>query len=149
MRMEAIIFTGIPASGKSSFYLERFFETHVRINLDMLRTRRRERLLIAACIAAKQCYVVDNTNVTREDRAVYIAPAKASGFRVVGYYFPSTLGASIERNRGRAGAHAVPVKGIAAKYHKLQIPSLDEGYDDLYSVTINPEGGFTVQTWPG
>ncbi len=31
--MEAIIFVGIPASGKSTFYLQRFFETHIRVKL--------------------------------------------------------------------------------------------------------------------
>jgi predicted kinase len=145
--MEAIIFTGIPASGKSTFYQQRFFETHVRINLDMLRTRRRERILIEACLAAQQRYVVDNTNVTREARAPYIAAAQAAHFRVVGYYFRSSLGDSIERNRGRNPLRPVPVRGIAAKYHKLQIPTVEEGFDELYYVTINPEGGFTVQPW--
>ncbi len=145
--MEAVIFAGIPASGKSTFYLQRFFETHVRINLDMLRTRHREHLLIEACIAARQPFVVDNTNVTREDRARYIVPAKAAGFRVVGYYFRSSIGESIERNRGRATARVVPDKGIAAKYHRLQLPAFDEGFDQLYYVTANAEGGFTVQEW--
>ena len=41
--MEAIVFIGLQASGKSSFYKERFFSTHVRISLDLLRTRNRER----------------------------------------------------------------------------------------------------------
>lgn len=39
--MEAVIFIGIQGAGQSSFYKERFFQTHVRSNLDMLRTRRR------------------------------------------------------------------------------------------------------------
>ena len=60
--MEALIFVGLQASGKSTFYKERFFTTHLRINLDMLRTRHRERLLIGACLEAKQPFVVDNTN---------------------------------------------------------------------------------------
>ena len=33
--MEAVIFIGIQASGKSTFFKERFFNTHVRINLEM------------------------------------------------------------------------------------------------------------------
>ena len=33
--MEMVLFVGIQATGKPSFYLERFFRTHVRINLDM------------------------------------------------------------------------------------------------------------------
>jgi len=35
--MEAIIFIGIQATGKSTFFQQRFFATHVRINLDMLK----------------------------------------------------------------------------------------------------------------
>lgn len=34
--MQAVIFTGLQASGKSAFYRERFFNTHIRINLDIL-----------------------------------------------------------------------------------------------------------------
>lgn len=70
--MEAVIFIGIQASGKTSFYKERFFETHVRLSLDMLKTRHRQRLLIEACVAAQQPFVVDNTNVRQEERAEYI-----------------------------------------------------------------------------
>jgi predicted kinase len=29
--MEAVLFIGIQASGKTTFYRERFFDTHVRI----------------------------------------------------------------------------------------------------------------------
>ena len=61
--MEAVLFIGIPASGKSAFFKERFFDTHVRINLDMLKTRRRESLILRACLEGKQSFVIDNTNV--------------------------------------------------------------------------------------
>jgi hypothetical protein len=44
--MEMVLFIGIQAAGKSSFYLERFFRTHVRVNLDMLKTHYREDLLV-------------------------------------------------------------------------------------------------------
>ncbi|MEN3294973.1 MAG: hypothetical protein V7642_4226, partial [Burkholderiales bacterium] len=40
--MEMLLFIGIQASGKSTFYKERFFDTHVRISMDLLRTRNRE-----------------------------------------------------------------------------------------------------------
>ena len=42
--MEMVLFIGIPASGKSSFFKERLFNTHVRVNRDMLKTQRREDL---------------------------------------------------------------------------------------------------------
>ena len=73
---QLVILMGAQASGKSSFYLHQFFATHIRINLDMLKTRHREKLIFEACLAAKQSVVIDNTNPTRQDRARYIGPAK-------------------------------------------------------------------------
>ncbi|HZC19556.1 MAG TPA: hypothetical protein VE225_07575, partial [Rubrobacteraceae bacterium] len=69
--MEAVVFVGIQASGKTSFYRERFFDTHLRINLDMLKTRRREQIFLRACIEAGQPFVVDNTNPSARERARY------------------------------------------------------------------------------
>lgn len=46
--MQLIIFTGIQASGKSSFYLLNVHHSHLRINLDMLKTRHREKLIFEA-----------------------------------------------------------------------------------------------------
>jgi predicted kinase len=51
--MEIVILMGIPASGKSTFYQQRFSTTHLRINLDMLRTRRRECSLFDWCLAMR------------------------------------------------------------------------------------------------
>lgn len=145
--MEAIIFTGIQATGKSSFFQQRFFATHVRINLDMLKTRNRERILIAACLEAKQPFVLDNTNLTREARAGYISQAKAAEFSVVGYYFKSDIQAALERNRQRNGKILIPEKGILGAYRRLELPSLDEGFDQLFYVEIVEDGQFLVKEW--
>ena len=144
--MEAVIFVGIQGSGKSSFYKERFFRTHVRINLDMLRTRHRERLLLRACLEGKQPFVVDNTNPRAADRARYVAPARAAGFRVVGYYLQAALSDAIRRNAERPEAERVPVKGLVGTYNALELPTLAEGFDALYYVTLD-ERGFAVQEW--
>jgi predicted kinase len=85
--MEAVIFVGIQGAGKSTFCKERFFDSHIRINLDMLRTRHREKLIFEACLEAKQKLVLDNTNLTCEDRKKYIVRAKEFGFRITGYFF--------------------------------------------------------------
>src|SRR5436305_550340 len=100
--MELVLFIGIPGSGKSTFYAKRFLNTHVRINRDMLRTETRERILIDACLRAKQPFVVDNTNVTREKRAAYIALAKKARFRVVGYFFDCGVDEALQRNEQRS-----------------------------------------------
>jgi predicted kinase len=84
---QAIIFIGIQGAGKSTFYKDYFFKTHMRINLDMLKSRRREQIFLKAAITAKQSFVVDNTNATIEARKAYITMSKNAGFFVVGYYF--------------------------------------------------------------
>ena len=89
--MQAIVLIGMQASGKSSFCMERVYNSLVRIHLDMFRTRYREKLLIFACHDAKQPDVVDNTNPMLDARVVYIQVAKSNGFRVVGYYFASKV----------------------------------------------------------
>ncbi len=145
--MEAILFTGIQATGKSTFYQQYFADTHIRINLDMLKTRHREDILVKACIAAKQRFVVDNTNPTVENRQKYIALAKKAEFKLIGYYFQSKLKEAIQRNSTRTGKACIPEKGIKAAYGKLQIPIFSEGFDALYYVTINSDNTFTIKEW--
>ncbi|HEX4951226.1 MAG TPA: AAA family ATPase [Blastocatellia bacterium] len=135
--MQAIIFIGIQASGKSTFFQQRFFHSHIRLNLDMLKTRHREQILLRACLEAKQPFVVDNTNATRADRAKYISAAKDAGFSVVGYYFQSKLKDAIGRNQRRSGKALIPVKGIMATHRKLELPSFEEGFDQLFYVALN------------
>ncbi|MGK7931933.1 MAG: hypothetical protein AB4041_10945 [Microcystaceae cyanobacterium] len=89
--MNGIIFIGIQASGKSSFCVKNFYQTHLRLNMDMLKTRHREKILFEACLLAKQPFVIDNTNPTKEDRKKYIEKLRKNQFRVIGYYFESKL----------------------------------------------------------
>ena len=144
--MEAIIFCGIPGSGKSTFFKERFFGTHVRISLDMLRTRHREKVFISVCLESGQRFVVDNTNTTRAERAVYIQAAKNRHFSVVGYYFSSCIEDAITRNSLRTGKARVPDIAIKSMLSKLERPSLSEGFDALYYVAIT-DGKFSVSEW--
>ncbi|HEY4817847.1 MAG TPA: ATP-binding protein [Candidatus Acidoferrum sp.] len=147
--MEAVILVGVQGSGKSTFYREHFFDTHVRINLDMLRTRHREELLLAACLAAKQPFVIDNTNPLPIDRARYIGPAREAGFRAVAYFFETSLREAIRRNNQRAGKQKIPIPAIAGTLRKLKPPVLEEGFDAIYTVRISPEGAFIVSETTG
>lgn len=144
MRPEAVIFVGIQGSGKTTFYRERFFETHVRINLDMLRTRRREQLLFEACLQSGQSFVVDNTNPLATDRARYIEPARAAGFSLVAYFFRTALRDAMRRNNQRAGKSKIPAVALAHTLKKLQPPTLDEGFSKIYTVEISAENRFVV-----
>src|SRR5829696_9630542 len=113
----------------------------------MLRTRRRERLLLEACIKMQQPFVVDNTNPTAAERARYILPAKEAGFSVAGYYFQSKVGDCVLRNNTREGAKRIPAAAIYATGKKLEIPTLTEGFDALFYVRIDGSGGFAVEEW--
>jgi predicted kinase len=146
--MECVILIGIQASGKSTFYHERFAATHLRINLDMLKTRRREARFLQTCLETRQRYVVDNTNATAADRARYIEPAQAAGFRVIGYFFRSTLDEALRRNACRKGKACIPTAGIHATHERLEEPVLDEGFNELHSVTIASNESFLVEDWP-
>lgn len=135
--MELILFSGPQATGKSTFFKARFIDTHLRLNLDMLRTRHREKLLFAACLEAKQPVVVENTNLTVAERANYIALAKAARFRVIGFRFWISLETALLRNAGRQ--EPVPEKAIRAAFRNWQYPDWPEGFDALFDVVA--EGG--------
>ncbi|MDP9338027.1 MAG: AAA family ATPase [Acidobacteriota bacterium] len=142
--MEAIILVGIQGAGKSTFFRERFFDTHVRINLDMLRTRHREEMLLAACIQSGQSFVIDNTNPLPVDRQRYIRPARAAGFRTVAYFFKSTLGDAMQRNNLRSGKQRVPAPAVIAAFKKIVPPSKAEGFDEVHVIELTQDRGFVV-----
>jgi predicted kinase len=142
--MEIIVFIGIPASGKSTFYRQNFFTTHMRINLDMLRTRKREDIFIEACLKARQPFVIDNTNTTEGERKKYVDIAKQAGIPVIGYYFETTLQDAIKRNQGRTGKGRIPTAAIAAANKRLVAPTYEEGFDMLYIVKVADNGAFLV-----
>lgn len=144
--MQLIIFTGVQASGKSSFYLLNLYHSHLRINLDMLKTRHRENMIFEACLASKTKTVIDNTNPTKTDRARYIQRAKDAGFEVISYYFETDLNSALERNSHREGKANIPEVGIRATYKKLEVPSLDEGFDEIFKVKIVGNGEFQIQS---
>jgi predicted kinase len=145
--VEAVIFVGLQGSGKSTFYKERFFTTHVRVNLDMLKTRHREKRLMQACVETGQPFVVDNTNPTRAEREVYLRAARDAGFRAVGYYFQSRVEDCKRRNDQRSPDQQVPLKGILGTAGRMELPTCDEGFDDLFYVRIDEAGGFAIEGW--
>ena len=133
MEKTAIIFIGIQASGKTTFYRQNF-SSFRHINLDTLRTRERERKEIELCQGNGISYVVDNTNPTVEDRQRYIPAARQHGYKVIGYYFRASVRESAERNAKRD--RVVPRIAIAGTSAKLQMPSYSEGFDEIYYVRI-------------
>ena len=75
--------------------------------------------------------MVDNTNPTKADRDRYITAAKMAGYTVIGYYFRSSIGESIERNALRSGKARVPDVAVASIHAKLELPEYGEGFDGV------------------
>ena len=142
---QAIIFIGIQASGKSTFYnrlLNDGFYTH--ICLDLLHTRNKENQKLRDCLSNGKSFVVDNTNPTIEDRKKYIEKGKEYGYHIISVFFQSKVKDCIERNEKRG--EKVPSKAIASTSNKLQMPSRAEGFDEIFFVKIiNNE--FEITKW--
>lgn len=147
--MEAVILCGIQASGKSTLYRARWFDTHVRINGDMLRTAHRERVLTQACLTCGQPYVLDKMNLTAADRARARERAAAHGFRTVCCFIEVDRRTAIGRNHRRAEAARVPVKAILGSAARLEVPTVDEGFDELLRAVPGPHGTYVLESLRG
>jgi predicted kinase len=130
------MFVGIPGCGKSTFYKEQFFSSHLRLSLDLLNTRNKEQRFLNLALSLQQRVVIDNTNVLREERTKYITKAKEKRYEVIGYYFESILSDCLQRNEKRIGKDRIENVGVIAKFKQLQAPSFVEGFDKLYFVKI-------------
>ncbi|MBA3825805.1 MAG: AAA family ATPase [Ktedonobacterales bacterium] len=145
--MEIIIFVGLPAAGKSTFYRQHFAATHTLVSKDLLPPRHkqlRQMEEITRALVAGRSVVIDNTNSTVADRAVLIELGRAHGATISGYSLRSTVAASLARNRQRTGRARVPDIAIYAIAKHLVPPTYGEGFDHLFEVTIADDEGFTV-----
>ena len=145
--MQLVLFVGLQASGKTTFYVERFLRSHAHVNLDQLRTRHREQRLLDVCLETKTPVVVDNTNPTKAERNKYIEAAKTAGYAVHLYFFRSRVEDCLQRNEARPGDAQVPRLGILGTSSRLQLPTRDEGFDAMFFVRIADAGGFVVEDW--
>lgn len=144
--MEAIIFCGIQATGKTTFFKDKFFKTHIRISIDQLHTRNKEDKFLEVCLLTQHPFVIDNTNSTKAERQKYISRAKARKFKIIGYYFQSRLSEALVRNSQRQGKENIPEVGIKGTFNKLELPAFEEGFDELFYVEIE-HNTFIVKEW--
>ncbi len=148
--MDVVIFAGLQGAGKSTFYRQRFADSHAYVSRDEFRRSRnqlaRQQALIRTALEAGRSVVVDNTSPTREVRVPIIALAREFGARVIGYDFVTPVIECVRRNRLREGKERVPDVAIYATAKKREPLSLTEGFDELYRVELTPGGAFRTTT---
>lgn len=125
---EAVVLVGLPASGKTWYY-HCYLPGYVNISLDDLKTRERETRQIEACIAQRTSFVIDNTNVTVEERSGYIKCARKHGIPIRAVYIKSSIEECLRANAFRE--KNVPNVAIFTKAKALQVPTVDEGFDEV------------------
>jgi predicted kinase len=147
-RMELVILVGLPGSGKTTFYQSRFAPTHAHVSKDLMPNVRdrgaRQLALIDEALRSGRSVVVDNTSPRLVDRAPLIAAARRHGARVAGYVLDTSRGECLKRNRLREGKARVPDVAVHVTAARLQPPTLEEGFDELFTVHA-VDGGFTVE----
>ncbi len=151
-RLELVVFAGLQASGKSTFFRTYFATTHALVSKDLFRNNRnpnrRQTHLIEAALSAGRSVVVDNTNPTTADREPLTRLGRVYGAIIIGYFFETEVPACLARNRQREGKARVPDVAIYATAKKLVRPSYEEGFDQLFGVSISGPSTFAVEPWP-
>jgi predicted kinase len=132
---ELIIFVGLQASGKSTYYHTHLAATHVHVSKDLMTNARdreaRQRDLIDRALAEGRSVVVDNTNPTPVLRAPLIEIGRRRGARVVAYYFETTVKDAVARNRLREGKARVPDVALFVTAKRMVPPGINEGFDEV------------------
>lgn len=148
MPLELIIFVGLQAAGKSTYYRAHLAATHVHVSKDLMKNARnreeRQRQLVEQALQAGRSVAVDNTNPTPASRAPLIEIGRRHGARVVAYFFESAVRDAVARNRLREGNARVPDVAIFTTAKKLLRPTHEEGFDEVRVIAALPNDAIAV-----
>jgi predicted kinase len=150
--MELVVFVGLQASGKSSYFSSRYAGTHVHVSKDLFPRHTRDKSQrqlreVEQALVTGRSVVVDNTNPRRADRKVLVEAGKRAGARVVAVHFVASVGEALRRNATREARARVPNVAIFTTARRMEPPAPEEGFDEIVRVRLG-EGGFSVETAP-
>jgi predicted kinase len=132
---ELIVFVGLQAAGKSTYYHTHFAATHVHVSKDLMPHARdretKQRAQIEKALSEGRSVVVDNTSPTAALRAPLIDIGRRYGARVMACFFDVPPRTAIARNASREGRARVPNVAIFTTLKKLAPPTVEEGFDEV------------------
>ena len=142
------VLVGVQGAGKSAYRALRFGPEVAVVSLDRIgrakNRRARERRMIAAALAAGCSVVVDNTNPTAETRQRYGALAREHGARLEAHFLDTPLPRCLAQNAAREGKARVPEAAVQAAAHKLELPTVAEGFHVTVRLAPRDDGTFQV-----
>ncbi|KAI8054119.1 polynucleotide kinase 3 phosphatase-domain-containing protein [Syncephalis plumigaleata] len=101
--LELIVFTGMPASGKTRFYHKWFAPAgYVHINQDILHTKQKCIATTKLALQEGKSVVIDNTNASADARRDYIKLARDHDAKVRCFYFNADVALARHNNIYRA-----------------------------------------------
>ena len=106
-------------------------------------TREREDAMLHALCLSEEDIVVDNTNVSPEEREKYFQLADQNGYMTVGIFMESILSDCLKRNAQREGDARIPDFGVEARAKDLVPPTEEEPFDFLFYAKMK-DGDFEV-----
>ena len=99
--------------------------------------------MLHALFISEEDIVVDNTNVSPEEREKYFQLADQNGYMTVGIFMESILNDCLKRNAQREGDARIPDIGVEARAKNLVPPTDDEPFDYLFFAKMK-DGDFEV-----
>jgi len=136
MKPTLYMMIGLPGSGKT-WYANRL--KVVQINQDEMGGDGHLRAF-CKCLTDSDSVVVDRVNFDREQRARYIGPARAKGYRVICVWFDVDQTVCLERLSGRMVHPSVSLlddhEMILKRYARLMVSPSESEYDELKVVSI-------------
>ncbi|KFY60799.1 hypothetical protein V496_05247 [Pseudogymnoascus sp. VKM F-4515 (FW-2607)] len=146
---EIILFTGSPASGKSTYYHTNLHPLgYVRINQDLLKTRDRCLKAARAALEEGKSVAIDATNPDEATRAHWVGLARDVGVQIRSVHFVAGKGVcrhndvvralNLEMNPEKRAI--LPNIAFTSYNSKYTPPTLDEGFNEIIEVKFRFQG---------
>ena len=129
-----VIFMGPHRSGKTFYFKWHYEGKFIHIHTDEDQAKDEEQLLIQDCMEKGVDFVVDNMNLSKAERVVYIRSAKAAGYRIIGYLFKTQVSGHYKTFDRNFRAEQRYSEILPADLSRLELPDYSEGFDELYFV---------------